>query len=355
MKVLVIQQKFIGDVLVSSLFAENLKRAYPAVEIHYIVYRFTMPILENNPFIDRVIPFEEEYRKDKQALFRFLKECKQEHYDVVIDSYAKLESKLISYFTKAKTKISKKGFLQNVLYSHTITLPAIKKITEANAINDKLAHIIPLIQQKDFQYSTSPKVYLTEEEKSNGSHLLEAAGLSKTQYENSYIIGILGSAPEKTWPVDRMISVMKYILEKDPKVSLICNYSPKQQNEIIAFTKAFSTNDRVFLPLIGSSLRDLLSITYHVKGVIANEGGLIHFAKGLGIPTFSIYSPYHQRSDWDTMQEAGIHEAVHLRDFYPELFEKGISKKMRKNPYSLYQKLSTDLVIEKVKVFLQNQ
>ena len=39
MKILVIQQKMIGDVLVSSLLCNNLRKAYPSAQIDYMVYK----------------------------------------------------------------------------------------------------------------------------------------------------------------------------------------------------------------------------------------------------------------------------------------------------------------------------
>ncbi|NBC57221.1 MAG: lipopolysaccharide heptosyltransferase family protein, partial [Bacteroidetes bacterium] len=51
MKILVIQQKMIGDVLTSSVICENLKRNFPNAEVHYLINRFTLPVVENNPYI----------------------------------------------------------------------------------------------------------------------------------------------------------------------------------------------------------------------------------------------------------------------------------------------------------------
>jgi heptosyltransferase-2 len=60
MKILIIQQKMIGDVLVSSIICNNLRRAYPDAQIDYLVYESTTPVLEGNPNIDTIIGFEEE-------------------------------------------------------------------------------------------------------------------------------------------------------------------------------------------------------------------------------------------------------------------------------------------------------
>ena len=59
MKILVIQQKMIGDVLVSTIICNNLRKAYPDAQIDYLVYESTIPVLEGNPNIDNVLLFQE--------------------------------------------------------------------------------------------------------------------------------------------------------------------------------------------------------------------------------------------------------------------------------------------------------
>jgi heptosyltransferase-2 len=56
----------IGDVLVSSIICNNLRRAYPDAQIDYLVYESTTPVLEGNPNIDTIIRFEEKHRKAKK-------------------------------------------------------------------------------------------------------------------------------------------------------------------------------------------------------------------------------------------------------------------------------------------------
>jgi heptosyltransferase-2 len=55
----------IGDVLVSSIICNNLRRAYPDAQIDYLVYESTTPVL-GNPNIDTIIRFEEKHRKAKR-------------------------------------------------------------------------------------------------------------------------------------------------------------------------------------------------------------------------------------------------------------------------------------------------
>lgn len=79
MKILVIQMKFIGDVLASSIICNNLKKLYPNSQVDFLIYPFTKPVIENNESIDNIIYFEEKYRKSKKELFKFLLEIRKKN------------------------------------------------------------------------------------------------------------------------------------------------------------------------------------------------------------------------------------------------------------------------------------
>ena len=70
MKILVIQQKMIGDVLVSSILCNNLKKAYPNARIDYLVYESTTPVIEGNPNISNIILFKNKHRTSSIKLIK---------------------------------------------------------------------------------------------------------------------------------------------------------------------------------------------------------------------------------------------------------------------------------------------
>ena len=67
MKILVIQMKFIGDVLASSIICNNLKKLYPNSQVDFLIYPFTKPVIENNESIDNIIYFTSHTSNQKQA------------------------------------------------------------------------------------------------------------------------------------------------------------------------------------------------------------------------------------------------------------------------------------------------
>ena len=68
-QILVIQNKRIGDVLISSVIANNIKKVFPKSHVTYFVYDYTVGVLENNPNIDRVISVQEKVLKKPLELF----------------------------------------------------------------------------------------------------------------------------------------------------------------------------------------------------------------------------------------------------------------------------------------------
>ena len=48
-----------GDVLVTSSLFPLLREKYPEAELHYLIAKNNAQILENNPFIDQLVYYEE--------------------------------------------------------------------------------------------------------------------------------------------------------------------------------------------------------------------------------------------------------------------------------------------------------
>ena len=105
MKILVIQIKMIGDVLASSVLFEAIKKVHPNWEIHYLIQKNTIPVVENNPFIDKIVLFEEEKYVGFGGIVQLGKELRAEKYDTIIDVYGKFNSLLPTFLSGAKNRI----------------------------------------------------------------------------------------------------------------------------------------------------------------------------------------------------------------------------------------------------------
>jgi ADP-heptose:LPS heptosyltransferase len=349
MKILVIQQKMIGDVLVSSVICNNLKLMYPDAQINYLIYPFTKPVVENNPNIDSVILFEEKYRKSKIALLQFLLSIRKRKYDLVIDVYGKLESNLVVFFSGAKTKI---GFhKKHTAFLYTKTIDEITKASSnAGIAIDNRLNLIETLSPK-ITLESKPKIYLTPEEIENGRKILEQNNIDFST--KIYMIGVLGSGATKTYPSEYMASLLDLIVAKT-NATLLFNYIPSQKKEAKAIYDLCKkeTQKNIAIELIPRSIREFLSITSHCNALIGNEGGAVNMAKAIGKPTFTIFSTWIIKEAWNSFEDEKSTVSVHLKDFKPDLYGNKSAKEMKNQAMELYHQFTPDLIFSKLEKFV---
>lgn len=338
----------IGDVLTSSILFEALRQKYPNAQLDYLINEHTHPVVENNPFIDNFIFFTKETESSKRALVKLVKSVRKSNYDIVIDVYSKLSSNLITAFSKAKIKISYYKHYSTLLYHHNIKR---EQSTDKNiglAITNRLQLLHPLGIEIE---SIKPKIYLTNKEISNSKQFLEKENIDSNK--PLFMIGVLGSGDNKTYPFPFMAKVIDTIVEKT-EGQILFNYIPKQEAQAKAIYNLCNETSKKYIlfNVFGKSLRDFLAITHHCNAVIGNEGGAINMAKALNIKTFAIYSPWIDKASWNLFEDDN-NVSVHLKDYRPKLYTKP-EKEYKKEAYALYQKFTPELFIDKLEVFLNS-
>ncbi|MBQ4804302.1 glycosyltransferase family 9 protein [Aquimarina sp. MMG015] len=351
MKILVIQQKMIGDVLTSTIICEALTKEYPNATIDYLVNSNTKPVTLENPFFNTIIEFKNEYRDSKKAFYSFLKEIKKAKYDLVIDAYGKLESNLISFFSKSPKKISFYKWYTKFIYSEVVHRKS-DPITNASiAIENRLRLVYP--EDRLTSNIIRPKIFLTKKEQETSKAYLTTNGISS---ETPLImISVVGSEIRKTLPFEYMAKVIDEIVTTT-SANILFNYIPSQEKDAktIYDLTTKSTQQHIHFNVFGKSLREFIAILSHCDVLIGNEGGAVNMAKALDKPTFTIFSPWIIKKDWNMFEDGITHDSVHLYDTKPELYGDKTPKEMKDHALELYKNLSSELIIPKLKTFLKN-
>ena len=350
MKILVIQQKMIGDVLVSSIICNNLRKAYPDAQIDYLVYESTIPVLEGNPNIDNVLLFQEKHRKSKREFLNLAHEIRGIKYDLLIDAYSKLESWLIVLLSGAKRKISYKKPGRTFLYTDNVPFAEFPKTNLGLAIERRLSLLEPL--DLKIEVDAFPKLYVTDKENQDALGLFEYHHLKKDR--KTVMISLLGSENLKTYPLEYMAKVVDYIADNQ-EVNILFNYFPKQIKDakIVFDACKPSTQEKIYFDLLGNDLRSFIAIMNNCDLIIGNDGGAINMAKALGKASFIIFSPWIEKKIWATLEDGLKHISVHLNDFKPKLLASKTEKELKKNALSLYQEFEPELFKDKFELFLK--
>ncbi len=338
----------IGDVLTSSILFEALRKKYPEAELHYLIYKHTLPVVENNPHVDKFLLFEPQKDQKVLGFIAFLKKIRHNDYDVVIDVYSKINTALISVFSKAKKKISYHKWYTQGAYTDTFQPKSQLETNAGYAIENRM-HLLDGLE-KGFPAEIKPKIYLTDTEKEAGKKVLKEAGINFSR--PLIMCGILGSSPSKTYPPKYMASILDFIVERTD-AQLLFNYIPKQAPEAKEILKLCNptTQNNISFGVFGKSLREFMAITFHCDALIGNEGGAVNMAKALDVPTFSIFSPQIKKENWSIYEDGVYNVSVHLNDFSKAL--QGLSKKeIAKNSTRFYELLEPNLIFASLDKFL---
>ncbi len=108
MKFLIIQTAFIGDVVLATPMAEALAQLDNA-EVHFLVRKGNESLLENNPFIDRILIWNKHQNKLRN-LFQLGNEIRKEKFDCVINLQRFASTGFLTWRSGALKKI---GFQEN--------------------------------------------------------------------------------------------------------------------------------------------------------------------------------------------------------------------------------------------------
>lgn len=347
-KILIIQNKRIGDVLIASVIANNFKRKYPDSEVHFMAYDFTTGVLEHNPNIDKIIPIREKELKKGRNLLQFIRWVRQQKYDIIFDPYSKTQSRLICKFSGAKMTIghkSRKKWGNWNFYTHpTVGLEKSYKLC-GKAIEDRV-HLIEYAG--DFSpIDYEPKIFLTAAEKKEDL-------LGKYKDKKVIMLGVLGSTPQKSMPYAYVAEVCDRIATTFDAY-LLFNYAPHQKEEALKIFTLCQHKDRIILDIYAPTIRDFIKLMAQCDVLVANEGGTVHIAKALQKPTFTLFSPYVNKEHWASFEDGVKHTSIHLREEKPELYTEftyEARKKMEADPSPWYHELKPALYWNRLQTFL---
>ncbi len=349
MKVLVIQKKRIGDVLTSTVIFEAIKQKYPNSELHYLIYKNALAVVENNPFIDKIVILEDAIRKSKRKFLSFLFSIRKEKYDAVIDAYGKPNSVLIGWFSGAKIKVTFDKLYSRIFYSHSIT-----RNTESFSIATKaIEHRMLLLKPLGIDFSEiSPKIFLTDLEIEVAKKTLTKFGISLSK--KIIMISALGSNEMKTYPFEMMAEVLDEIC-LNREIQLLFNYLPFQKVDALKIYNLCNseTQKKINFDFYENDLRKFLAITSLCNGLIGNEGGATNMSKALSIPTFTIFSPVVPKLDWNMFENLDTIISVHISDYKNKENESKMELYYEQQKiYLLYQYLNLSNFKDKLTHFL---
>lgn len=166
MKILVINIKYLGDLIISTPALRALRNNYPDAEIIVMVRKGFEDVFRYNTNINRVISFNPQIKgkknfKDIIEGFKFIFQIRKEKFDVVIALHPGDRIALLSWFSKAKIRIAPRkqsfSFLFNIkvdVQEDTISyIDYYNKIVESLHVNIKSKETEFFISENEIKWA----------------------------------------------------------------------------------------------------------------------------------------------------------------------------------------------------------
>ncbi|MBL0691635.1 MAG: glycosyltransferase family 9 protein [SAR324 cluster bacterium] len=271
MKVLLIQIKKIGDVLLTTPAVRALKNTHPDWELHYLTSPPCDQIFQNSSHISKV------WLLDRKAgvreTIRIIKSIRREKFDILVDLLPRDRTAVISLLSGISKRIGfNSPYIRHIAYN--IKLPAPKKtIYFADAVFSLLAPLGVKRKNLDMDF---------QGQKSRKPRKISASK------DINISVSTVSMVSNKRWPKDDFIKLINSVINRvNARIFLIGSTAEKGYVENIYndIDNKKSVSVQIFNDLT-SFWKFTDTIDYH----IGNDNGQRHFFIARGVPTFGVFS-----------------------------------------------------------------
>jgi len=299
-RILIIQQKPFGDILLNTGYLPELRRHFPKARIDYLIQRPYICVLEDNPHLDNLIIMEKPPGRGPRYYLAQLKAAisvRNLAYDLIIDQLRGTSSARIIMLSKAPYRLGWIKKRWNFLYNIQVPLAAIRYKSFY-----KFDLLAPLgIETKDhgLEYKIKKSSIKTIE------RWLGAVGLEP----GKFIVLSPGTPIKgKQWYLDGYVQVGNQIVNQtDFSVVLLWGLHEKKDSQYI---KA-RMDARSFLAP-PTSFNEAGALLRSAKVLITNDGGINHLAVSQETPAISIFGPLSNPLKWCAWHRK---EYLYLKDW----------------------------------------
>jgi len=277
-KVLVIQFRPFGDVFISSVIFETLKKKMPEAELHYLVFHpYQVTVLEH-PFIDHVIPFKIEkglkYYISRLILWKKIAGYK---FDLVIDLQNNPGSQLITFFSGAKYRLGYQhgqfSFMYNyrsqeggARYSASLRFDILKPLN----IKEEKWRFYYFVTNDSIQYI---------------NQWLQNIGL----YHHEFVVMSPGSPMDwKKWSLEYYAQLADMIVDQ-LQLPIILLWAKNEKEDCLRIANLMKNKSYL---AIDTSLNQAAALLQKTKLLICNDGGINHISCATETTTIAIMKVY---------------------------------------------------------------
>lgn len=342
--ILVIQQRQLGDVVVTTPVFAHIKKKFPDTKLTFLTEAKCLPLVQFDPYLDEIICFEKKQNFFEQIAFYW--SLHKKDFDIVLDLQQLPRCQMATLFSGAKYKLTfnPRHAYRKFLYTH---FDAPENTDEYTSFS-KCRMLSPLgvVAQE-----MKPKIYLLEDERKKAQEILSSLGFNETK--KFITLDATHKHPKRRWKYYAIL--VKKILELYPDFSFFILRAPGEEEQVQYLLEI--DKERVVMPKNPLSLRETMACMEKASFHIGNTSAPEHIALALNIPALIILAEtgafWHYNPKNPLKGEAKQIEVRLDNDIYQnyikekQAYENGENSSFKEIEFPLINLISVENALEK--------
>ena len=277
-KILCIQHRQMGDVLMCTPSIKILREKIPNASIHFLTEKLGEQVLENNINIDQIISVD---RKMKTVdFFALVKRLRKEKYDAVIDFFSNPKSAQLTFLTGAGARCGFANWSRNWAFNRGLEYQDEFALEYAALTKSRLLGLL------DMEFSEIPPIEMDTTEND-----IEFAANFWSDLDISPDDKIIAFCPVsrrdyKIWEPENYAFIADSLVESE-NVIIWMVYGPGEYNLVEPVVSLMRNSAIINYPM--PNLQQLRALYERCTLYFGNDGGNKHIAITAGLPTVTVF------------------------------------------------------------------
>lgn len=270
-RILLIQLRRLGDVILTAGLLGDLRRAHAQSEIDFLTSVSAEPLLRQHSLVSKLIVY------DKEHPVRMLRHIRSRNYDWVIDVQSNPRTAMLAGASGAPVRAGWDIGFWSWVYTHTLPRSGGRTVYVLRERQRFLEMLnVPV-------GAPITRLEITAEERTRAEDLLCAAGVQRAVPRVGMVLSV--TEPVRQWPVERFAELASALALEGVVPVVLQNPG----DEAMAARLRSLCHSAVVLET--ADLRTLLAGIASCSVLVSGDTGPAHMATALGVPRVTIYGP----------------------------------------------------------------
>lgn len=281
-RILIRATNWVGDAVMTMPALEAVRSNFPDAQITVLARPWVIPLLENHPAVNRIIPYRRGngLKEDFLEIIQVVRYIRAQTFDVAILFQNAFEAALLALLGGIKNRVGYNTDGRGFLLSHGIRRR--EDIMKGHQVEYYLAILSGMGWEAE---SKDPVLFVDPKGIESVGAMLLTHGID----EGEFLVALSPGAiygPAKRWPAERFAQIGDWAVSRWGAKVLIMG-SEGEKNIGVEVSGAMS---QPALDLSGAtSLADAMALIKRCGFFVTNDSGLMHVAAALGVPLVAIF------------------------------------------------------------------